>query len=38
LNADLVPWLSFSASILLLVAYEWRVHHIGQRQPERLAR
>jgi hypothetical protein len=38
LNAELVPWLSFTASILLLVAYEWRVHHIGQRQPERLAR
>lgn len=38
MNADFVPWLSFSTSILLLVAYEWRVHHIGQRQPERLAR
>ena len=37
-NADLAPWLSFNLSILLLVAYEWRVHHIGQRQPERLAR
>jgi hypothetical protein len=38
LNADFVPWLSFTASIVMLIAYEWRVHHIGQRQPERLAR
>jgi hypothetical protein len=34
----LAAWLSFAASLALLVGYEWRVHHIGQREPERLAR
>lgn len=35
---DLVHWLSFAFSVLLIVGYEWRVHHIGQRDPRRMAR
>jgi len=34
----LFPWLSFGLSVLMLVAYEWHVHTIGQRNPEKLAR
>lgn len=35
---SIVAWAFFTLSLLLLVGYEWRVHHIGQKQPERLAR
>lgn len=35
---DLAPWLSFLLSVLLLVAYEWHVHHTGKRNPEKLSR
>lgn len=35
---ELASWLSFALSVLLLVAYEWRVHHVGQRTPEKLSR
>jgi hypothetical protein len=34
----LVPWLSFGLSVLLLLAYEWHVHHTGKHSPEKLAR
>jgi uncharacterized membrane protein len=34
----IVAWAFFSLSLMLLVGYEWRIHHIGQKQPERLAR
>lgn len=34
----IVAWAFFTLSLLLLVGYEWRIHHIGQKQPERLAR
>jgi hypothetical protein len=33
-----VPWLSFALSVLMLVAYEWHVHHTGKHAPEKLAR
>ena len=33
-----LPWLNFGLSVLMLVAYEWHVHHTGQRNPEKLAR
>jgi uncharacterized membrane protein len=35
---SIVAWAFFTLSLLLLVGYEWRIHHIGQKQPERLAR
>jgi Protein of unknown function, DUF599 len=35
---DLAPWLSFTLSVLLLLAYEWHVLHTGKRTPEKLAR
>ena len=35
---SLLPWLNFGLSVLMLIAYEWHVHHIGQRNPEKLAR
>lgn len=34
----LVSWAGFLVSVLMLVAYEWRIHHVGQREPHRLAR
>jgi len=35
---SIAPWLSFTFSVLMLLAYEWHVHHIGKRNPEKLAR
>lgn len=35
---SIAAWVFFSLSLLMLVGYEWRIHHIGQKQPERLAR
>ncbi len=35
------PWLNWALvglSLLLLVGYEWRVHHVGSRDPRRMAR
>lgn len=34
----IASWASFVASLALVIAYEWRIHALGQRQPERLAR
>lgn len=31
-------WIGFAISLALVVGYEWRIHHLGQRQPEKLAR
>ncbi|WP_374673228.1 DUF599 domain-containing protein [Ideonella sp.] len=31
-------WGGFMLSVALLVGYEWRVHHVGRQQPEKLAR
>ena len=33
-----IPWVSFGLSVLMLVGYEWHVHHTGQRDPAKLAR
>lgn len=38
MNVQTLGWLNFTLSVLMLIAYEWRVHHIGQRNPEKLAR
>jgi uncharacterized membrane protein len=35
---SIAAWAFFTLSLLLLVGYEWRIHLIGQKQPERLAR
>lgn len=37
-TASITAWAFFAASLALLVGYEWRNHHVGRRQPERLAR
>jgi uncharacterized membrane protein len=35
---SIIAWVFFTLSLMLLVGYEWRIHRIGQLQPERLAR
>lgn len=35
---SILAWGFFVASLLLVLGYEWRIHRLGQQQPERLAR
>ena len=34
----MASWIGFAISLVLVIGYEWRIHHLGQRQPEKLAR
>lgn len=33
-----MSWGGFVLSLAMLIGYEWRVHHVGRHQPEKLAR